>query len=78
VLEKAWGCRILVSARVYVRSHCQVIREDTTCTISTNANTAEMMNYLNPDVLIDSTSWRWKMKKSTIVGSATTVDAAMM
>ena len=34
--------------------------------------------YLNPDVLIDSTSCRWKMKKSSIVGIATTVEAAMM
>jgi hypothetical protein len=34
--------------------------------------------YLNPDVLIDSTSCRWKMKKSSIVGMATTTEAAMM
>src|SRR6476619_4879832 len=34
--------------------------------------------YLNPDVLIDSTIWRWKMKKRAMVGMATTVDAAMM
>ena len=34
--------------------------------------------YLNPDVLIDSTSCRWKMKKRSIVGIATTTDAAMM
>lgn len=34
--------------------------------------------YLNPDVLIDSTSCRWKMKKRSIVGMATTTEAAMM
>jgi hypothetical protein len=34
--------------------------------------------YLNPDVLIDSTSCRWKMKKRSIVGIATTTEAAMM
>ena len=34
--------------------------------------------YLNPDVLIDSTSCRWKMKKRSIVGMATTTAAAMM
>ena len=34
--------------------------------------------YLNPEVLIDSTSWRWKMKKRSIVGIATTTEAAMM
>ena len=36
------------------------------------------LSYLNPDVLIDSTSCRWKMKKRSIVGMATTTDAAMM
>src|SRR5688572_30050911 len=34
--------------------------------------------YLKPDVLIDSTIWRWKMKKRMTVGRATTVEAAMM
>lgn len=31
---------------------------------------------MNPDVLIDSTSCRWKIRKSPTVGSATIADAA--
>ncbi len=34
--------------------------------------------YLKPEVLIESTSWRWTMKKSNRVGRATKVDPAMM
>src|SRR6185437_13291303 len=34
--------------------------------------------HLNPDVLIDSTIWRWKIKKSAMVGIATIVEAAIM
>jgi hypothetical protein len=34
--------------------------------------------YLSPEVLIDSTNCRWKMKKSKSVGSATMVDPAMI
>lgn len=33
---------------------------------------------LKPEILIDSTSWRWNRKKRAKVGIATMVDAAMM
>ena len=44
----------------------------------TNQSRDDAVRYLNPDVLIDSTSCRWKMKKRSIVGMATTTEAAMM
>jgi hypothetical protein len=34
--------------------------------------------HLMPEVLIDSTNWRWNTKKRTSVGTATTTDAAMI
>jgi hypothetical protein len=34
--------------------------------------------HLMPEVLIDSTNWRWNRKKSTSVGTATTTDAAII
>jgi hypothetical protein len=34
--------------------------------------------YLRPEVLIDSTNWRWKTKNSKSVGSATMADPAII
>jgi hypothetical protein len=47
-------------------------------TLLTSQRLDDVARYLNPDVLIDSTSWRWKMKKRSMVGKATTTEAAMM
>jgi hypothetical protein len=39
---------------------------------------ATVVIHLMPEVLIDSTNWRWNTKKRTSVGTATTTDAAII